>query len=126
MAKARVLLDTNALLIPFQFGINIESELDRLLGSCEILVPSSVVGEIAHLAGGKYSKAAARLCAKFRAVDCTSAPTVDDGILDLAGRMRAVVVTCDRALQKRLLSAGLRVVVMRGKNHLVLLPTGRS
>jgi rRNA-processing protein FCF1 len=126
MVKARVLLDTNALLIPFQFGINIESELDRLLGSYEILVPSSVSREIAGLASDRYTKAAVRLCAKYRAVDCISAPTVDDGILSLARKTRAIVVTCDRNLQRRLLSAGLKVVAMRGKNHLVLLPANKT
>ncbi|HHH83948.1 MAG TPA: twitching motility protein PilT, partial [Thermoplasmatales archaeon] len=41
-----VILDTNALMIPYQSGINIEKEITRLLGICRIIVPSSVVEEI--------------------------------------------------------------------------------
>ena len=126
MAKVRVLLDTNALLLPFQFGINLEAELARLLGSCDILVPSSVAGELARLRRFKHHLAASRLRLKYKVVECSAEPTVDDALANLALRLGAVVVTCDRLLQKKLLERGVRVVVMRGKNHLVLLPGGNA
>ena len=44
-----VVLDTNALMIPYQFGINIERELTRLLGICRIIIPRTVVEEIQGL-----------------------------------------------------------------------------
>lgn len=55
-----VVLDTNALLMPYQFDINIEKELNRLLGVCRIIVPRSVVEEVEKLAekGGETGRAA--------------------------------------------------------------------
>ena len=43
MARLRVVLDANALMLPFQFSINLDVELGRLLGECDVYVPSSVV-----------------------------------------------------------------------------------
>ncbi|MBA3043927.1 twitching motility protein PilT, partial [archaeon] len=40
-----VILDSNALLMVFQFRINIESELSRLLGKYEIVIPTTVKNE---------------------------------------------------------------------------------
>src|SRR5207247_5187201 len=45
-----VVLDANALLLPFQFRVNLEAELRRLLGEHEILVPSAVLDELKGLA----------------------------------------------------------------------------
>jgi len=41
-----VLLDTNALLMPFQFQVHLEAELHRVLGDVEIAVPSPVLSEL--------------------------------------------------------------------------------
>ncbi|HOV52552.1 MAG TPA: DNA-binding protein, partial [Methanothrix sp.] len=45
----KVILDTNALMVPEQFGVDIFSELERL-GYVQWLVPSSVIGELRSLA----------------------------------------------------------------------------
>jgi len=126
MPKTLVLLDTNALLMPFQFGINLEKELERLLGGCEIIVLSEVSKEIAKLNKSRHSKAALRLAAKYRTVECESCPSVDAGIQKLAKKTGAVVVTNDRELQKKIVSDGGRVISLRGGNHLVMAPHGAS
>ena len=48
-SSVKVVLDTNALMVPEQFGVDIFSELLRL-GYAEWLVPASVLGELRSLA----------------------------------------------------------------------------
>jgi len=38
-----VVLDANALMMPFQYRINIDMELQRLLGNPAVYVPTSVI-----------------------------------------------------------------------------------
>ena len=63
-----VVLDANALLMPFQFKINIDIEIERLLGGVEVLVPSSVIDELKKLKD-KDAKAALSLSKKYRRVE---------------------------------------------------------
>ena len=44
-----VLLDSNALLMPFQFPIHLDAELRRLLGDVEVVVPEPVLAELEFL-----------------------------------------------------------------------------
>ena len=85
-----VVLDANALMMPFQFGINIDIELGRLMPGCEIVVPSSVMIEL-------------------------------EAVLKMAKGLGAVIVTNDKELRSRAQAMGLRVIGLRGKNHLEML-----
>ena len=44
-----VVLDTNALLMPFEIGINIDAEIRNILGEARIVVPGPLIGELKHL-----------------------------------------------------------------------------
>ncbi len=114
-----VLLDANALLMPFQFRLNLEAELGRLLGDVDIAVPTPVLEEVKMLAThDRDAQAAERLAAKFRAVE--SHGSADDALLDLAVALRAVVVTNDQPLLDRLKTKGVPRVFLRSRSHLVL------
>ena len=114
-----VLLDANALLMPFQFRVNLEAELRRLLGEVDIAVPTPVLEELRLLAThDRDARAAARLAARYRAVEGVG--SADDAILDLASALRAVVVTNDRPLLDRLKAAGVPRISLRSRSHLVL------
>ena len=110
-----VILDTNALLIPFKFKIDLEGELLRLLGACEILVPSSVLDEL-KIIRVKHAKAAQKLAERFRVI--TTLKKGDESVLSLAKEMNAVVVTNDRELRKALKQSGIKVVFLRNKSYL--------
>jgi len=113
-----VLLDTNALLMPFQFRVNLEAELLRLLGNPDIAVPTPVVSELTILAErDRNAKAALRLASRYRAIDASG--SADDALLDLAQKHRAVVVTLDQPLLERLRVAGIPRIFLRSRNHLV-------
>ncbi|HQN91824.1 MAG TPA: hypothetical protein PK336_06125, partial [Methanoculleus sp.] len=50
--RVKVLLDTNALLMPAQFGIDLYDGLMALLGDFEPVTLEEVVGELSGLASG--------------------------------------------------------------------------
>ncbi|MCJ2520329.1 MAG: twitching motility protein PilT [Candidatus Thermoplasmatota archaeon] len=117
MDKVLVLLDANALMIPFQFSVDLEGELARLLGEYEAVVPSSVLKELEGLSksGGK-AKAALRLAKRYRSLHVQGAG--DDALLAAARKRSAAVLTNDRDLRRRLREADLPVIFLRGRSRL--------
>lgn len=114
-----VLLDANALLLPFQFRINLEAELRRLLGEVDVAVPAPVLEEVRLLAThDRHAKAAARLAARYRVVEGHG--SADDALLDLGSRLHAVVVTSDQPLLDRLKKEGIPRIFLRSRSHLAL------
>lgn len=120
-----VILDTNALMMPYQFGINIEKELTRLLGICRIIVPRAVVEEIQKLSeqDGEIARAATlglSIIKKrgFRLMECESRG--DDGVLETAIKLDAAIVTNDRELKKKAKDLQLSIIYLRGENRLEL------
>jgi rRNA-processing protein FCF1 len=119
----KVILDTNALMVPEQFGVEIFSELERL-GYIEYLVPASVLAELRALAStakrGK-DKVAARV-ALVLAERCRvlgeAGIDADTAIERLALDEKAAVFTNDRALKKRLSSNGITVIYLRQERYL--------
>jgi len=114
----KVILDTNALLMPFQFGINLSTELKRLLGSFEIIVPSSVLDELKKLKPRGSVKAAEALALKYRV--WSTEGKGDEAILSLAEELKAIVVTNDKGLMRALKKLKLPVIHLRSRTHLVL------
>ena len=113
-----VLLDSNALMMPFQFRVNLEAELNRLLGNPDIAVPGPVVAELTILADrDRHARAALRLAHRYRTIDAPG--SADDTLLDLALAHRAVVVTNDQPLLERLRTSGVPRIFLRSRNHLV-------
>jgi len=121
-----VVMDTNFFLLPFQFKIDIFTELDYVLGEpFHVVVSSKVLSELRGLARrtGK-SGAAARFALKilaagrqrFETVD--SAGPVDDWVFEYAKEHRAVACTNDRELRKKLKAERLKVVGLRTKTKL--------
>jgi rRNA-processing protein FCF1 len=113
-----VVLDANALLLPFQFRVNLEAELRRLVGEPEIYVPSPVLDELKGLARStREARAALKLAGKFRVFDVAGG--ADDAVLEAASRLNAVVVSNDAALLRRLKEARIPRVFLRSRSHLV-------
>jgi rRNA-processing protein FCF1 len=114
-SKTKVILDTNALLIPFQFGVDIVKELDIILPAYEILVPSSVLVELNQLKV-KEAKPALKYAQQFKTVNVEEKG--DKAIIKIAHELQAVVVTNDRELRKQLEELGIKVIFMRQKSYL--------
>jgi rRNA-processing protein FCF1 len=120
-----VILDSNALMMQFQFHIDIEREVKRILGgNYEVVVPSIVVEELDRLvktATGKdqgVARMAAELARTFKVVE--SPGDGDVGILRLAEKLNAIVVTNDRALRARCRAKELPTIHMRSSAYLTI------
>ncbi len=125
MAKRPVILDTNALMMQFQFHIDVEREIRRLLDFAhEVVVPSVVVGELESLARearGKdagEARMAVELARTFKVMD--SPGDGDTAILRLAEKVNAVVVTNDKVLRARLRAKDIPNIYMRSSAFLTI------
>jgi len=122
-SSIKVILDTNALMAPEQFGVDIFSELQRL-GFVECLVPRPVLRELKSLttrADKGRDKMAARvglgLAGQCKIMD-TLVKDADRAIEELAISENASVFTNDRILKKRLFSKGITVIYLRQGRYL--------
>ncbi len=110
-----VVLDTNALLLPFERSINLDAQLRSLLGNCEILVPGPLIGELKR-SSNKHARAAIGLAFHYKVVDTEA--TGDQSVIELAEKRDAYVVTNDRVLIGRLRERRIKVILLRGGSHL--------
>jgi len=114
-----VLLDANALMMPFEFNVHLDAELRRLLGDVDIAVPTPVLTELKVLGErDRVARAAERLARKYRTIEGHG--SADDALLDLATERKAIVVTNDQPLLDRLKAAGIPRIFLRSRNHLVV------
>ena len=114
-----VLLDTNALLMPFQTGLDLEGEILREMGRCRIAVPEVVIAELRTMGPSlRDGRAALKLAERFDVLETEGLG--DDAIVDLARTTGGIVVTGDRGLIKRLRAEGLKVLRPRQMRRLEL------
>jgi len=121
-----VILDSSAIMMLFEFSIDLENELTRLLGSYNVVVPKTVLKELETLSkkesdGKKKMKAKASiiLIEKYDIVDVKS-ENADDSIIELAKEKDGVVVTNDIELRKRLKEFSVTTIFLRAKKKLVM------
>lgn len=119
-----VVADTNALLMPFERRVRIETELERLLGPYEVVVPEVCLQELARIAAQEKgarrdnAKMALSLAARFQSAPGEGRP--DEVVLRIAKERKAHLFTNDAALVKRALKADVPVIRMRGLSHLIV------
>jgi rRNA-processing protein FCF1 len=119
----KFLLDTNFLLIPAEFGVDIFSELGRF-GKPELFTLDLVLDELRKLASGQgKASRSARLALELVGrkgvkVMESNGSNADSEIERIAGEQEIVVCTQDRELQERLCRKGVMVVIMRQRGYL--------
>lgn len=121
-ALAPVLLDTNAVLLPFREAFPLERELARVAPGRALLVPDSVRTELERLVdrAAPGSSAALAWALRHRRV---AAPGIGDAAVErVARRLGAWVVTGDRALVRRLRAGGVTVLRPSGHGRLRMEP----
>jgi rRNA-processing protein FCF1 len=118
-----VILDSSAILMFFEFSLDWENELTRLIGAHHVVVPSAVVKELKILSSrdtaGKKVAAALKLVEKYETIE-EDTQYADDTILKIAQKTMGIVVTNDSVLRQRLKKQGNSVVFLRGKKKLAL------
>ncbi len=124
MAPRIVILDTNFLLVPFQFKINVIKELDYLLEvSHKFVISSRTIVELENLGKSKSKNGiAARLAKKILESNpievIKNDQHVDDWIVEYAKEHNAIVATNDALLRKRLRPFKIKVVVVKSRSSL--------
>ena len=119
-----VILDSSAILMLFEFSIDLEDELTHLLGKYKIILPRPIVEELKYLSNSgngkkrQNAKAALELIKRYQIVDAEGSG--DDSIINLAKKINGIVVTNDRELRGRIKDLSLKVIYLRGKKKLVL------
>ena len=123
----KVILDTNFLLIPVQFKVDIFSEIDRIcLFAYKLYIVDKTINELEKIIETEKpkDKMAAKIALqliKRKKVDIikTAEGKVDDIILDLLGK-DSILATQDALLRKKARKRGNKVIVLRSKKHLIL------
>ena len=127
--KTKIILDTNFLLIPAQFKVDIFSEIKRICNfNYELVVVPETISELKHIIDGKRNSAkdrkAAKLAVQFLRKYEVKTPKdyrkvfkrADEAILDIADR-NSLVATQDREL-KRKLQTKCGLIILRQKQYL--------
>ena len=128
----KVLFDTNFLLLPVRVGIDVKSELNRLLGAYQIVIPSAVIQELEEIKdkNSKTSRAVAftkRLPPhEIIRTQLKKGETVDDLIIRTAKKRNFIVATADLELKRRLRDQNIPVIYLRQKRVLALEGTPRE
>lgn len=122
----RVLMDTNALMMPVECNVRVFDELNRLLPNAELLVPQAVLRELDGLAGGHGTEATAAsvgrdLSERCRPLDHEQSEA-DDACVELALQNACeFVCTNDGPLRERIFELGMPVIGLRAKNTLTIM-----
>ena len=126
MSIKEVVIDTNFFMVPFQFNVDIITELENLLPSYKLTTPSFVINELKGLK--KNNKGKIRLNAnlalklansskvEIKDISLLENETVDDALL----RVSEVLATNDMELKKRAKAKGITVVDLRQKNYITV------
>jgi len=126
----KVLVDSNFLFLPVSRGINIFSEVERLLNSkAEFIVLTPVFDEIKRLTLKtkklklrKNAIFALNLAEKLTRMDFESyGRTVDDCLVEAALKYGFIVATGDMKLRKKLRSLGVPVIYPRKSGKYLVL-----
>ena len=126
----KIILDTNFLMIPLQFKVDVFSEIDRICDfKYELVTIPEVVEELTRLSekgSGKNhraARAALELIKKHGVAEKKYRKifkTADEAILNIADE-NSIVATQDRILRKKLKQKKIRLIILRQKKHLKFL-----
>jgi uncharacterized protein len=116
--RPAVLLDTNAVLLPFARHFPLEAEIERLVGPSRIEIPYSVVRELEALAARGVRGAQPSLEWTRRFPRRATRGHGDDALVQAARPSRDWVVTADRELQQRLTARGVSTLIPRDRHRL--------
>ena len=126
MDSKEVVIDTNFFMVPFQFNVDIITELENLLPSYKLTTPSFVINELKGLKNNSKGKIRlnANLALKLansskveiKDISLLENETVDDALL----RVSEVLATNDIELKNRAKNKGITVAYLRQKKYIAI------
>ena len=126
MDSKEVVIDTNFFMVPFQFNVDVITELEKLLPSYKLTTPIFVINELKGLK--RNTKGKVRLNAnlalklansskvEIKDISLLENETVDDALL----RVSEVLATNDIELKNRAKDKGITVVYLRQKKYIAV------
>ena len=126
MDSKEVVIDTNFFMVPFQFNVDIITELEKLLPSYKLTTPIFVINELKGLK--RNTKGKVRLNAnlalklansskvEIKDISLLENETVDDALL----RVSEVLATNDIELKNRAKEKGITVAYLRQKKYIAV------
>ncbi|WP_407415507.1 PIN domain-containing protein [Methanobrevibacter sp.] len=126
MNSKEVVIDTNFFMVPFQFNVDVITELENSLPSYRLTTPSFVINELKGLK--RNSKGKVRLNAnlalklansskvEIKDISLLENETVDDALL----RVSEVLATNDIELKNRAKEKGITVAYLRQKKYIAV------
>ncbi|MDI6654296.1 MAG: hypothetical protein QME59_00200 [Candidatus Hydrothermarchaeota archaeon] len=113
----KVVLDSNFLLLPFQFRIDIFAELDKLLDvRYEVYVTKGVIEELKKIKS-RHGKGALSVANKLRVIETEG--SVDEALLKLASK-EVIIATNDKFLKEKIEKKGAPVIYLRQRKYLAI------
>lgn len=125
----KIILDTNFLLIPAKFKVDIFSELDRICTfGCRLFIIDKTLDELNRIVREQKGKdkAAAKLALlllkskKVEVIATKGQGTVDERILNLEGLNGYAVATQDVMLKRKLKKKHIQIITLRQKRYLIM------
>ena len=126
MDSKEVVIDTNFFMVPFQFNVDVITELENTLPSYKLTTPSFVINEMKGLKRNNKGKIRlnANLALKLansskveiKDISLLENETVDDALL----RVSEVLATNDIELKNRAKDKGITVVYLRQKKYIAV------
>jgi len=122
----KILLDTNFLLIPFQYKVDIFAELDRILNhECSLFILDRCVDELEKLKAGKgkeaqYAKMALTLI-EIKAIKIIKTEEKKHTDRLIEEQEGYIIATRDMDLIRKLRKKPFKVITLRQKSHLILI-----
>jgi rRNA-processing protein FCF1 len=112
------ILDSNALLIPFNFKVDVFGELMKL-GYLPATIPP-VINELKDLNKKrlKGSKLAIELSCRCEMLEAATGKSVDEILINTARKYKAAIVTNDKELQSKLRQNNIPIIQLRQLKYL--------
>ena len=126
MNSKEVVIDTNFFMVPFQFNVDIITELENKIPSYKLVTPNFVINELKGLKRNNKGKVRlnANLALKLansskveiKDISLLENETVDDALL----RVSEVLATNDIELKNRAKDKGITVAYLRQKKYIAV------
>ena len=126
MNSKEIVIDTNFFMVPFQFNVDVITELEKTLPSYKLTTPSFVINELKGLKNNNIGKTRlnANLALKLansskieiKDISLLENETVDDALL----RVSEVLATNDIELKNRAKEKGITVAYLRQKRYIAV------
>lgn len=132
MFKRKVILDTNFLLIPGQFNVNVFVEIERVIGkSVKLCIIDKTINELNKIivfgktkdaSAAKLGMAIAGAHLKQKSLKILPSfpnKSVDDAMVAKSNK-KIYIATQDKELKRRVKEKGAQIITLKQKKYLVL------